>query len=148
MCFLQSSEDLRKEIASLEFEILRTEQYLLSLYRTAFDEQVSSFSPHTETSLVSNQFLPKSEQSDVTSVFSYHYQASPASECSSLCPPRSFQASLKALSARVSNPHLHFPRTNLVMNLTRIIQCICRRRVDMFLVVTLLLEIFWVLLLS
>lgn len=102
MCFLQSSEDLRKEIASLEFEILRTERYLLSLYRTAFDEQVSSFSPHTETTLVSNQFCPKSEQSDITSVFSYHYQASPASECSSLCPPRSFQASLKALSARVS----------------------------------------------
>lgn len=100
---LQSSEDLRKEIASLEFEILRTEQYLLSLYRTAFDEQVSSFSPHTETSLVSSQFYPKSEQSDVTSVFSYQYQASPASERSSSCPPRSFQASLKALSARVSN---------------------------------------------
>ncbi|CAH2036669.1 unnamed protein product, partial [Thlaspi arvense] len=95
----KSSEDLRKEIASLEFEILRTEQYLLSLYRTAFDEQVHSFSPHTETSLVSNHFCPKSEQSDLTGVLSYHYQASPVSERSSSCP-RSFQASLKALSAR------------------------------------------------
>jgi len=28
---VQSSEDLKKEIASLEFEILRIEQYLLSL---------------------------------------------------------------------------------------------------------------------
>lgn len=100
--FLQSSEDLRKEIASLEFEILRTEQYLLSLYRTAFDEQVTSFSPHTEKSLVSNHFGSKFEQSDFTSVFSYHCQASPASERSSSCP-RSFQASLKSLSARVSN---------------------------------------------
>ncbi|CAA0227600.1 Ternary complex factor MIP1 leucine-zipper [Arabidopsis suecica] len=109
----KSSEDLRKEIASLEFEILRTEQYLLSLYRTAFDEQVSSFSPHTETSLVSNQFLPKSEQSDVTSVFSYHYQASPASECSSLCPPRSFQASLKALSAREKSRYVSSSHTTL-----------------------------------
>ncbi|CAH8389970.1 unnamed protein product [Eruca vesicaria subsp. sativa] len=95
----KSSEDLRKEIASLEFEMLRTEQYLLSLYRTAFDEQVTSFSPHTETSLVSNQFCPKSEPSDLTGVLSYHYQASPVSERSSSCP-RSFQASLKAFSAR------------------------------------------------
>uniref|UniRef100_A0A1J3IAF3 DUF547 domain-containing protein n=1 Tax=Noccaea caerulescens TaxID=107243 RepID=A0A1J3IAF3_NOCCA len=95
----KSSEDLRKEIASLEFEILRTEQYLLSLYRTAFDEQVSSFSPRTDTSLLSNHLCPKSEQSDVTGVLSYHYQASPVSERSSSCP-RSFQASLKALSAR------------------------------------------------
>ncbi|KAF8055704.1 hypothetical protein N665_1287s0003 [Sinapis alba] len=95
----KSSEDLRKEIASLEFKILRTEQYLLSLYRTAFDEQVTSYSPYTETSLVSNQFCPKSEQSDLTGVLSYHYQASPVSERSSSCP-RSFQASLKAFSAR------------------------------------------------
>ncbi|KAG7597792.1 Ternary complex factor MIP1 leucine-zipper [Arabidopsis suecica] len=109
----KSSEDLRKEIASLEFEILRTEQYLLSLYRTAFDEQVSSFSPHTETSLVSNQFCPKYEQSDVTSVFSYHYQASPASECSSSCPPRSFQASLKALSAREKSRYVSGNHTTL-----------------------------------
>lgn len=98
----KSSEDLRKEIASLEFEILRTEQYLLSLYRTAFDEQQvtsSSYSPHTETSLVSNQFCPKSDQSDLTRVLSYHYQPSPLSDRSSSCP-RSFQASLKAFSAR------------------------------------------------
>ncbi|KFK44202.1 hypothetical protein AALP_AA1G227900 [Arabis alpina] len=92
----KSSEDLRKEIASLEFEILRTEQYLLSLYRTAFDEQVTSFSPHTEKSLVSNS---KFEKSDFNDVFNYHYQPSPVSERSSSCP-RSFQASLKALSAR------------------------------------------------
>ncbi|CAN8292138.1 unnamed protein product [Cochlearia groenlandica] len=97
----KSSEDLRKEIASLEFEILRTEQYLLSLYRTAFDEQVTtSYSPHTQTSLASNdQFCPKSEQSDLTGVISYHYKASPVSERSS-SRPRSFHASLKALSAR------------------------------------------------
>lgn len=95
----KSSEDLRKEIASLEFEILRTEHYLLSLYRTAFDEQVTSYSPHTETSLVPSQFCPKSEQSDLTGVLSYYHQASPVSERSSSCP-RSFQASLKAFSAR------------------------------------------------
>ncbi|XP_010459800.1 PREDICTED: uncharacterized protein LOC104740801 isoform X3 [Camelina sativa] len=137
----KSSEDLRKEIASLEFEILRTEQYLLSLYRTAFDEQVSSSSPHTETSLVSNQFYPKSEQSDVTSVFSYQYQASPASERSSSCPPRSFQASLKALSAREKTRYVSGNHTTLgdllgsshivdnVVNPSRlsedILRCIC-----------------------
>ncbi|KAL0649087.1 hypothetical protein Bca4012_091777 [Brassica carinata] len=59
---VQSSEDLKKEIAALEFEILRIEQYLLSLYMASFDEQVTSFSPHTETSLVS--------QSDLTGVCS------------------------------------------------------------------------------
>ncbi|ESQ34689.1 hypothetical protein EUTSA_v10007437mg [Eutrema salsugineum] len=108
----KSSEDLRKEIASLEYEILRTEQYLLSLYRTAFDEQVTSFSPHTETSLLSsNQFCPKSERSDLTGVLSYHYQASPVSERSSSCP-RSFQASLKALSARETR-HVYSNHTTL-----------------------------------
>lgn len=75
---VQSSEDLKKEITSLEFEILCIEQYLLSLYMTSFDEKVTSFSPHTETSLVS--------QSDLTGVLSYHYQASPVSERSSSCP--------------------------------------------------------------
>ncbi|CAF2105301.1 unnamed protein product [Brassica oleracea] len=54
---VQSSEDLKKEIAALEFEILRIEQYLLSLYMASFDEQVTSFSPHTETSLVSQSDL-------------------------------------------------------------------------------------------
>ncbi|XP_048638505.1 uncharacterized protein LOC106347303 isoform X1 [Brassica napus] len=109
----KSSEDLRKEIASLEFEILRTEQYLLSLYRTAFDEQVtSSYSPHTETSLVSNQFCPISEQSDLAGVLSYHYQASPVSERSSSCP-KSFQASLKAFSAREKTRYVSGNHTTL-----------------------------------
>ncbi|KAF2556705.1 hypothetical protein F2Q68_00013782, partial [Brassica cretica] len=110
---VQSSEDLRKEIASLEFEILRTEQYLLSLYRTAFDEQVtSSYSPPTETSLVSNQFCPKSEQSELAGVLSYHYQASPVSERSSSCP-KSFQASLKAFSAREKTRYVSGNHTTL-----------------------------------
>ncbi|KAF3588553.1 hypothetical protein F2Q69_00027237 [Brassica cretica] len=109
----KSSEDLRKEIASLEFEILRTEQYLLSLYRTALDEQVtSSYPPHTETSLVSNQFCPKSEQSELAGVLSYHYQASLVSERSSSCP-KSFQASLKAFSAREKTRYVSGNHTTL-----------------------------------
>nr|VDD21369.1 unnamed protein product [Brassica oleracea] len=77
---------------------------------TSFDEQVTSFFPHTETSLVS--------QSDLTGVLSYHYQASPVSECSSSCP-LSFQASLKL------KPFLQKKRIQ-----------------DMFMVITLPLEIF------
>ncbi|XVE82699.1 hypothetical protein DITRI_Ditri16bG0026800 [Diplodiscus trichospermus] len=37
--------DLIKEIAVLELEVVYLEQYLLSLYRKAFDQQVSSISP-------------------------------------------------------------------------------------------------------
>lgn len=35
---MQSSTELREEIATLEDEILHLERYLLSLYRTAFEE--------------------------------------------------------------------------------------------------------------
>ncbi|CAN7066043.1 hypothetical protein IGI04_039951 [Brassica rapa subsp. trilocularis] len=101
---VQSSEDMKKEIASLEFEILRIEQYLLSLYMTSSDEQVTSFFPHTETSLVS--------QSDLTGVLSYHYQASPVSECSSSCP-WSFQASLKAFSTKENTRYVYGHHTTL-----------------------------------
>ncbi|KAL0651126.1 hypothetical protein Bca4012_093817 [Brassica carinata] len=100
----KSSEDLKKEIASLEFEILRIEQYLLSLYMASFDEQVSSFSPHTETSLVS--------QSDLTGVLSYHYQASLVSERSSSCP-WSFQASLKAFFTNENTRYVYGHHTTL-----------------------------------
>ncbi|XP_050206898.1 uncharacterized protein LOC126656380 isoform X2 [Mercurialis annua] len=37
--------ELIKEIAVLELEVVYLEQYLLSLYRTAFDQQISSVSP-------------------------------------------------------------------------------------------------------
>ncbi|KAA8547294.1 hypothetical protein F0562_003842 [Nyssa sinensis] len=37
--------DLIKEIAVLELEVVHLEQYLLSLYRKAFDQQISSSSP-------------------------------------------------------------------------------------------------------
>ncbi|KAH0884184.1 hypothetical protein HID58_060280 [Brassica napus] len=84
---VQSSEDLKKEIASLEFESLLT-----------------SFFPHTETSLVS--------QSDLTGVLSYHYQASPVSECSSSCP-LSFQASLKAFSTKENTRYVYGHHTTL-----------------------------------
>ncbi|CAN1331468.1 hypothetical protein LINPERPRIM_LOCUS35336 [Linum perenne] len=40
--------DLIKEIAVLELEVVYLEQYLLSLYRKAFDQQVSSTSPSNQ----------------------------------------------------------------------------------------------------
>ncbi|RID53880.1 hypothetical protein BRARA_G01246, partial [Brassica rapa] len=40
--------DLIKDIAVLEMEVIHLEQYLLSLYRKAFDQQISSASPNSE----------------------------------------------------------------------------------------------------
>lgn len=40
--------ELIKEIAVLELEVVHLEQYLLSLYRKAFDQQISSVSPPTK----------------------------------------------------------------------------------------------------
>lgn len=45
--FLQPPTELIKEIAVLELEVSHLEQYLLSLYRKAFDQQTSSVSPPT-----------------------------------------------------------------------------------------------------
>lgn len=45
---LQPATELIKEIAVLEVEVMHLEQYLLSLYRKAFDGQVSSVSPPTK----------------------------------------------------------------------------------------------------
>ncbi|XP_021273632.1 uncharacterized protein LOC110408847 isoform X2 [Herrania umbratica] len=43
--FLQPATELIKEIAVLELEVVYLEQYLLSLYRKAFDQQIASISP-------------------------------------------------------------------------------------------------------
>ncbi|XP_065873373.1 uncharacterized protein [Euphorbia lathyris] len=45
MSISKPATDLIKEIAVLELEVVYLEQYLLSLYRKAFDEQISSVSP-------------------------------------------------------------------------------------------------------
>ncbi|KAL0712351.1 hypothetical protein Bca4012_019329 [Brassica carinata] len=71
---------------------------------TSFDEQVTSFFPHTKTSLAS--------QSVLTGVLSYHYQASPVSECSSSCP-WNFQASLKAFSTKENTRYVYGHHTTL-----------------------------------
>jgi len=45
---LQPTSKLIKEIAVLELEVVYLEQYLLSLYRKAFDEQLPSVAPFTK----------------------------------------------------------------------------------------------------
>ncbi|KFK42086.1 hypothetical protein AALP_AA2G209200 [Arabis alpina] len=84
----KSSEELKKEIASIELEILHMERYLLSLYRKSFEQQIPNLSATT---------LPRSVTTSPSSLaLSKHYQAyeKPISY------PRSFHTSLKALSSR------------------------------------------------
>lgn len=50
----QSATELIKEIAILEVEVTHLEQYLLSLYRKAFDQQVSSLSPSARVDQVNS----------------------------------------------------------------------------------------------
>ncbi|XP_010539744.1 PREDICTED: uncharacterized protein LOC104813722 isoform X2 [Tarenaya hassleriana] len=107
----KSPEKLRDEIASLEFEILRLERYLLSLYRTAFDAQVPSLSGLTGTNLpndlagspsvsLAKQFSHKFDQRpEPVTGFGYRYQASPSYN-NPFSYPRGFPGTLKALSAR------------------------------------------------
>lgn len=49
LCLVQSSSDLVKEITALEFEIVRLERYLLSLYRTSFQQTLPSNLGHRGT---------------------------------------------------------------------------------------------------
>lgn len=50
----QPATELIKEIAVLEVEVTHLEQYLLSLYRKAFDQQISSISPSTRVDQVNS----------------------------------------------------------------------------------------------
>ena len=79
--FLQSSAVLRKEIATLEAEILHLERYLLSLYRTAFNEQLPGFSNTTKNHLQYKTGSPLQVQSPhnlKVGDFIHHDQSSPA----------------------------------------------------------------------
>jgi len=44
ICF-QAANELIREIATLELEVKNMEQYLLTLYRKAFEQQAPAFSP-------------------------------------------------------------------------------------------------------
>ncbi|CAG7904791.1 hypothetical protein BRARA_G03458 [Brassica rapa] len=92
LCLIpKSSEELKKEIASIELEILHMERYLLSLYRKSFEQQVSSLSN------LSAKTLKRSVTTSPSSLtLSNNYQ----SYEKPISYPRSFNTSLKALSLR------------------------------------------------
>lgn len=56
---IQPTKELIKEIAVLELEVMYLEQHLLSLYRKAFDQHISSLSPsnNDEKLRTEGQFL-------------------------------------------------------------------------------------------
>ncbi|EEF52940.1 uncharacterized protein LOC8269966 [Ricinus communis] len=84
----KSSDVLRKEIATLESEILHLERYLLSLYRNAFEERVPPLSnapkspwqykKGSPSNLVVNQSHHNLKPHMERDGFIYHYQTSPA----------------------------------------------------------------------
>lgn len=64
---MQPATELIKEIAVLELEVVYLEQHLLSLYRKAFDQQLSSVSPTSkEQSVKFPLTTPKAQFIDVS----------------------------------------------------------------------------------
>ncbi|XP_065880283.1 uncharacterized protein [Euphorbia lathyris] len=61
----KSSDALRKEIATLESEILHLERYLLSLYRTAYEEHLPATSNVAEKTLPSQVVANQSHDNNV-----------------------------------------------------------------------------------
>ncbi|XP_031270184.1 uncharacterized protein LOC116128586 isoform X2 [Pistacia vera] len=106
---LKSSVELRKEIATLEADILCLERYLLSLYRTAFEEHLPTLSNITgtylqlkagsPTQIVPNQSYCKLEPEIQKDDFSPHSHASPGHD-SFTSDNRNSAACLKAASTR------------------------------------------------
>lgn len=59
--FFQTTNNLIREIAILELEVMHLEQYLLSLYRKAFDQQTSTHSPPATEQRLKKLVHPQSE---------------------------------------------------------------------------------------
>lgn len=110
---MQSSVELRKEIVMLEAEIMRLERHLLSLYRTAFEEHMSTRSsisgtpPKSEARLVprkienGNEIHRRTEPRVKRYNMLRHYQSSPASGWVS-SDTQSCDSSFNTTSTRVS----------------------------------------------
>uniref|UniRef100_A0A6N2K3A7 DUF547 domain-containing protein n=1 Tax=Salix viminalis TaxID=40686 RepID=A0A6N2K3A7_SALVM len=101
----KSSAVMRKEIATLEAEILHLERYLLSLYRTAFNEQLPGFSNMPKNHLQYKTGSPLQAQSphnlkvhQQTGDFIHHDQSSPAPHGWSGSSSQSCIASLQSTS--------------------------------------------------
>lgn len=115
---MQSSAELRKEIAVLEAEIMHLECYLLSLYRTAFEEHLHTLSSisgtHLEyksgspTPIVSNKSVNRLEPQVRKGGFFHYDQALPAHDLS-ISDNYNSAASVKGDCARVNmHHHLNF----------------------------------------
>lgn len=108
---MQSSSELREEIANLEVEITHLERYLLSLYRTAFEGHVTSLSdtpgPYLQYKVkssplgLSNQLHHKMEQHVCRGGLIHHDKMSPAHGWAS-SDNQSCAANLKPTSSRVT----------------------------------------------
>lgn len=113
---MQSSAELRTEIATLETEILHMERYLLSLYRTAFEEHLPTtfskstgtcleYNPGSLTPIVSHESYDNKLKPDIKKGgFFNPDRASPAHDLS-ISDDRISAASLKAASKRVKMHH-------------------------------------------
>jgi hypothetical protein len=107
---IQSSAELRDEIATLEGEIMHLERYLLSLYRTAFEGHITSFSdtpgPYLQYKIessplvLSNQLHHKKEQYVSRGGLIHHDKMSPAHGWAS--SDNLSSANLKPTSSRVT----------------------------------------------
>lgn len=103
--------ELRKEIAALEVEIMHLERHLLSLYRTAFQEHMSTPAKVPETKLQSKTRSPsrkvpsglkqRAEPHVRQNGLLRSFQSSPA-QCWASSDNQSCISSSKAISARVS----------------------------------------------
>ncbi|KAK9165629.1 hypothetical protein Scep_000820 [Stephania cephalantha] len=94
----RNAKELIKEIAVLEYEVVHLEQYLLSLYRKAFDQQTSTVSP---TNVDARPKSPLADQRQVLSegsqLDSQARQKNSANQSFSLCLPQdSFRTPEKA----------------------------------------------------
>jgi hypothetical protein len=108
---MQSSVELREEIATLEVEIMHLERSLLSLYRTAFEGHVTSFSntpgPYLQYKIessplvLSNQLHHKMGQHVCRGGSIHHDKMSPAHGWAS-SDNQSCAANLKPTSSRVT----------------------------------------------
>lgn len=108
---MQSTMELKEEIATLEVEIMHLERYLLSLYRTAFDGNQSTLSNTPEPY---SQYKTRASQKYLSNQL--HYKMEPHVSKGDIVPHdvvlpahgwpssdnQSFAASLKSTSSRVN----------------------------------------------
>lgn len=115
-----------KEIAVLELEVSHLEQYLLSLYRKAFDGQISSTSPTTyDEKLKSPMNSPKvkyivncvpdmtSKKEDKAVQSGYDSFGNPLKEYTGICEDKLLDSSVRRCQSSLSHYSVFSKRTSL-----------------------------------